>query len=306
LPATDTFREILKEVETIHPAFVLSSGDLVYGNEEPIETYRHEMDEIQGLLKNLDVPFYNAPGNHEIAHRQDFQDEYEKRFGPLWGAFEYGGWRFLALSTDQANADASISAEEMAYVSQTLAKDEPTCVYMHRPVFGRNGNTEEGAIVKQAPELHKLFRTHNVKAVFEGHDHVHNHQTHDGIEYYIAGGAGAPLDAAPQDGGFFHYVIVHVDGEKLSFDVIPAGGLTQTEVDGQTVLGNYSNFDIQANDVQVRVKREPSSVTGASESKKGSTPVEAKLVGISQIGDEWIAHVSVRVAKHKKTTLTFQ
>src|SRR5258708_5438239 len=82
-PPTATFRRLLEQVQQIHPAFVLSSGDLVYGNEEPVEVYRSECDQIKELLTHLTVPFFNAPGNHEINDRPEFAQEYQSRLGGM-------------------------------------------------------------------------------------------------------------------------------------------------------------------------------------------------------------------------------
>src|SRR5579885_3439167 len=127
----------------IHPAFVLSCGDLVYGNEESLAMYRKELDEMQPLLKSLNVPFYNAPGNHEINNRVDFEKEYVSRFGPLDGMFDFGGWRFLGVATDPAGHTAAFGDDQVKELQNMLSSPKPKFVYMHRPVFVREGNDEQ-------------------------------------------------------------------------------------------------------------------------------------------------------------------
>ena len=76
--------------------------------------------------------------------------------------------------------------------------------------------------------LHDLFRRHPVKAVFSGHEHLYWREPaeqHDGIDYFVAGGAGAPLYTTPERGGFSHYILVRISGDKVRYDVIEPGHL---------------------------------------------------------------------------------
>src|SRR5580700_1127262 len=43
---------------------------------------------------------------------------------------------------------------------------------------------------------------------------------HDGITYWVTGGAGAPSDAAPEAGGFQHYLLFTIDGPNVSAVVL--------------------------------------------------------------------------------------
>jgi hypothetical protein len=85
LPPTGTYREILKEVSIIDPEFVLSTGDLLYGNEETLDQYKQEEVWMKPLLDTLPCPFFNVPGNHEINNNPEFLDEYTKTMGPTYG-----------------------------------------------------------------------------------------------------------------------------------------------------------------------------------------------------------------------------
>ena len=42
----------------------------------------------------------------------------------------------------------------------------------------------------------------------------------DGVVYIITAGAGAPLYAAPEDGGFYHFVKVTVQGDRVTDEVV--------------------------------------------------------------------------------------
>lgn len=61
-------------------------------------------------------------------------------------------------------------------------------------------------------------------AVFAGHEHLYQRKQAGGIVHITTGGGGAPLYADEKDGGFHHYVLVNVDGEKVSGEVVDIGG----------------------------------------------------------------------------------
>jgi len=48
-----------------------------------------------------------------------------------------------------------------------------------------------------------------------GHEHLFRKSAHHVIIQIITGGAGATLYAAEEDGGFYHFVLVDVEEEKI-------------------------------------------------------------------------------------------
>ena len=81
--------------------------------------------------------------------------------------------------------------------------------------------------------------------MFEGHDHVLNHQMHDGVEYWISGGGGAPLDTTPDDGGYQHFFVVNVKNGKFRVAIIPEGALEIDRSNPSSVkVPNYSGEDL--------------------------------------------------------------
>jgi acid phosphatase len=72
--------------------------------------------------------------------------------------------------------------------------------------------------------LESLFAKHKVDAVFAGHEHYYQRRMVDGIVHVITGGGGAPVYDREEDGGFFHFVCVTVDGDKVSGEVIDING----------------------------------------------------------------------------------
>ena len=59
----------------------------------------------------------------------------------------------------------------------------------------------------------------------------------DGIVHVITGGGGAPVYDREEDGGFFHFVRVTVDGDTVSGEVIDISGKVRDSSDcGFTLL----------------------------------------------------------------------
>jgi hypothetical protein len=71
--------------------------------------------------------------------------------------------------------------------------------------------------------------TRKVTMVFAGHEHFYLRQTIDGIPHIITGGGGAPLYAKDEDGGFYHYIFVTVDGDKVKAEVVDINGKIRDE-----------------------------------------------------------------------------
>jgi len=305
LPPTATYRELLKEVSILGPSFIISTGDLLYGNEETIEQYRQEIVWIKPLLNALPCPFYNVPGNHEIDNRPEFLAEYAKSLGPLYGAFDYGGYRFIAVCTELPADKPSVFGKELTWLKDELTTSRPTFTYQHHPVFKRptNPDPKEEAEVANASELHQLYIKGGVKIAFEGHDHVYNAQVHDGIQYIIAGGSGAPLDAGPTDGGFFHFVLVHVNGDQVEATPIPMGALEVIPVrEGEVAVAGYADADLPIANLRIGSKRKPKGATAGYMTKKGKMKdVDVSIVRVSEVARGYEAQVSFILPMHRAT-----
>ena len=252
---------ILSEIGLIRPDFVLWTGDTVYGYCDTRDELEAEYQRFREAARSLVgfVPFYNAPGNHEIHGDQTASDCAQKpdqlcwadpdpaaknrcseevfvsHFGQLYGSGDHAGVHFIALDTAVPGDEDAISGPQLDWLKKDLASNEEAraiFLFTHTefyqsptidPSAGRGHPT-----VARAWELQDLFARYPVMAVFSGHEHIFWHEPaekHGFIDYFVAGGAGAPLYASPDRGGFSHYVIVRVSGRKVTYDVIEPGRL---------------------------------------------------------------------------------
>jgi 3',5'-cyclic AMP phosphodiesterase CpdA len=209
--------EFLKLIDRMNQdslAFVLNTGDMIKGYTTDRSFLRDQWSGYLGAVATLKAPMYHAPGNHDWFDAASAK-AYLETVGPSFYSFDYGIVRLIALDTE---SDAGrIGPEQFAWLAGELetAVGKRVFVFLHRPLFPVDGHV--GSSLDEHPvdrdRLHALFVKHKdvMGAVFAGHEHVYNEQVRDGIPYYITGGGGAPLYAAPEKGGYFHYLVVKVD-----------------------------------------------------------------------------------------------
>ena len=93
------------------------------------------------------------------------------------------------------------------------------------------GSSKAGRTLDKYPlerdDLHRLFLEKKVKAVFEADDHRYDRREKDGILYLISGGGGAPLASLKERGGYFHYVWISVQKERIEGEVVDLEGQIQ-------------------------------------------------------------------------------
>lgn len=94
------FRDALGKVNMLRPEFVISVGDLIEGYTEDRATIAAQWDEIDAMLRQLDMPFFYVVGNHDISNPA-MADAWRERLGASWYSFTYKGVLFIALNTEE-------------------------------------------------------------------------------------------------------------------------------------------------------------------------------------------------------------
>lgn len=86
-------------------------------------------------LGGLGMAVFNAPGNHDVGHRA----EYEQRFGPTFGAFLHRGCLFVQVDTELVPWE--IAGEQLGFLREVLGvaarRDDVRAVFCvgHKLVF---------------------------------------------------------------------------------------------------------------------------------------------------------------------------
>lgn len=174
-------------------------------------------------------------------------------------SFGYGNSFFIALDTNIAGDEKQFDWVSKQLEGLDRKRFTNVFVYGHHPFFssGPHGGSHAEESTKIMREKYSpLFRKHHVRVYFCGHEHFFEHWVEnyesDGKKYrmdqVLTGGGGAPLYAYTGDPDIqpyvrqfanekvsleriakpgatpgenaYHYVLVKVDGEKISMEVI--------------------------------------------------------------------------------------
>jgi len=180
------------------PDFVLGTGDMVDDGYRQ-DQWQQFFDVESPVLR--DNVYFPAVGNHDRQGRGRTADSYRLYFAvpdnggdtSRYYGFSYAAARFLVLDSNEYSFALS---DQTAWLERELiaARQDPAIRHvfavMHHPPFsislhGGSRDLRE----RWAP----LFEKYQVTAVFSGHDHVYERAEHNGIRYFVTGGAGAPL-----------------------------------------------------------------------------------------------------------------
>jgi hypothetical protein len=258
--------DAVDEVNVLGPDLVMTVGDLVQGYNQQA-AWEAQTDEFRGIMGKLGMPWFPVAGNHDIYWRgpnrpnEEHEGNYERRFGPLWYAFEHKDCWFIVLYTDEADpltgvrdfnkpASQKMSPEQFAWLQQTLphtADARHVFVFMHHPRWmgGKYGDDWE--------RVHALLAAQgNVSAVFAGHIHQMKYSgVRDGIEYFTLATVGGSQAGDIPEAGFLHqYHLVTVRDEELAVASLPVGSVddprlvTESLVNTCRKLANELKLDV--------------------------------------------------------------
>ena len=205
---------------------VIMLGDNIYGSQGPQDLVKKFSQPYKALL-DVGVTFYASLGNHD--------DPANSRYPP-WnmGGAQYYSYatknvRFFALDSNK------IDKKELAWLDDALktSQEDWKICYFHHPLYSDGGTHGPSVDVRVAFE--PLFITYGVNVVFSGHDHIYERLTpQKGIYYFVEGASGqlrkgdtkrsattaAAFDTAES------FMLVEIDGNRLSFQAISRAGMT--------------------------------------------------------------------------------
>ncbi len=222
-------RRLVENMVQHNPAFVIGTGDYIEGSTDPQvvrQQYYRFFEALMPLKMAGDIPVAFSTGNHDIRGSTANARIFEEYFQSRRYSFDRANCHFIILDSEIPGQEGTIKGEQWQWLMDDLtqAKDADFIfVALHRPLFpvdGHRGSSMDVDIPLR-DRLHALFAKHKVSAVFMGHEHLYNHSRRDEIDYFITAGGGAPLYAKPENGGFYHYLLVTVKAGTYEVAVYP-------------------------------------------------------------------------------------
>ena len=201
------FSTVISQLSTQGAAFVIWSGDSVYGklknpssskDQQKIQT---EYQTFESMIAGANLPVFAVPGNHEMDTKDNVPDStgslvkyFEKYVGPQYGYFTYGNSAFIGLNTDDSlpasgwgSAGGSayagnISPAQLAALGATLTTLAANSaiahifVFMHRPIFATPGKSADALGPPSGPLLQAVLQDYTqfpaLSVVLAGHQHL--------------------------------------------------------------------------------------------------------------------------------------
>ncbi|MBI3208163.1 MAG: metallophosphoesterase [Candidatus Solibacter usitatus] len=219
------FGRVWREVDLMHPDFVLNVGDTIQGGGDAAA--EKQWAELRPLWKRYShYPLYFTAGNHDIFSKAS-EELYVKETGrqPFY-SFDYQDAHFTILDNSRVR---DMSEEQLAFLEKDLKANRnknPKIVVFHKDYWIgllRGGNNDF--------PLHKIVRDNGVKHVISGHGHNFVRIVRDGVAYMEVGSSGGGMKgkflrgAGFKEGCFYHHVWARVQGGEVKFTV--------KELDGQ-------------------------------------------------------------------------
>ena len=210
------YEEAWRETNLDHPAFVLTVGDTIQGDDD--RTLEREWEEVEAIL----APYRRytillTPGNHDVWSAASARAYVVHSKRPLHYGFDYKQVHITVLDNSRSE---EFSAEELAFLKKDLEAHEKQPVKI---IVSHNPSPWilQAALGNPAFPLHQIATHHGVKYVIAGHIHQMLHFDVDGVMYLSMASSGGHLrqDKSYEHGWFFAHTLAHVRGNQVSFEI---------------------------------------------------------------------------------------
>lgn len=223
------YRNIIARAMERKPDFIVNVGDQI-----PDPGDRDDWDRFWALSKPITVPYFLTVGNHDVNDRKSekiYREQVDLPGNELYYRFRVGtGSLFIVLDSFLTGEQKRITGEQYQWLKKAMGDArEHIFVFLHHPLYSEKSiGRHYGRSLDQYPaerdRLQRLFSTHGVDVVFAGHEHLYRRKEVGIVTHIITGGAGAPVYAKDEDGGFYHFIHVTVDGKKVTGEVVDSNG----------------------------------------------------------------------------------
>ncbi len=197
----ESFRQAVRQVNAIKPAFVVICGDLVH-TPEP-----QAFADFKEVMARLEVPCHCAPGNHDLGHPPTAASlaKYREAIGKDYYSFKHQGLTFVVVDTEfwKAPVEGETAAHDRWFeetLRQAKADSSPVIVAGHHPLFLKKADEKEEYFnippEKRAGIL-QLFKECGVVAMLSGHTHRLVENEYEGIQFLSGEATSKNFDKRP-------------------------------------------------------------------------------------------------------------
>jgi hypothetical protein len=193
------FESAMPRINLVRPEFVVSVGDLIEGYSEDPSVLAAQWDEIEAAVGRLQMPFFYAPGNHDMSN-EVMAEAWRARFGPSYYHFVYRDVLFVVLNSElfgmvhdpsQSLPGPWTQAEQLAMLERVLGENAQarwTFVFIHQPLWDAAKVNPDWLRVEQM-----LGR--RPYTVFAGHKHRYTSHVRNDRRFVTLAttGGGSPL-----------------------------------------------------------------------------------------------------------------
>jgi 3',5'-cyclic AMP phosphodiesterase CpdA len=219
----------IANINRLHPAFLVVSGDLVDKAGDPAQ-----IAEYKRINRSLDpsIHLYNVAGNHDVENDPTPESiaAYRKNIGPDYYSFREGPVYGIVLNSSYFKSPGKVpeeAAKQETWLAAELEKARATnalpVVFLHIPLFlARPDEPEQyfNTPRETRSRILALLHRYNVRYVFAGHLHKNSYGKDGDLEMIATSAAGKPLGNDPSG-----FRIVEIKGDSLDQHYIAFGKL---------------------------------------------------------------------------------
>lgn len=187
---TSIHDQIAQRIFSANPIVLIYSGDLCY--DSTYNYWKSEFFRTNELNLIAQVPFFNAPGNHESwkTNTQAFTQAPGSASGTqAYYSFDYGDMHVLIINNE---VPYNVGSAQYNFALSDLASTTKQwkIVNSHHPAYCAGGHGEDTTMIAMTQNI---FVPNHVDMVISGHSHFYQHNYVNNIHHMVIGTAGAPL-----------------------------------------------------------------------------------------------------------------
>lgn len=244
------FQKAVKEIEKLNPDKVFFTGDLVSNCDE--KNCEGKFSSFKSIMGTLSSKFNAVQGNHDRTDKDksdaiwqkvfDFPTNGPEGFSELTYSLDFKNSHFVFLDSDKPD-EHSVNSAQRDWLEKDLAgnKKDNTFVFFHEPAYPVSSKIKESLDVnsKDRDALWKILDSHNITAVFSGHEHLNSRRKIDSSVFsgaknslyqFIVGNTDAFDHEEPKTGvaEYFHkgndFMLISVKGKSITAKVYSTDG----------------------------------------------------------------------------------